>query len=332
MIARLLRRPKIIISSLMILLLIIPSSLSSALPNSAYSLSLQSGAQVYEVKYYNEDLWKFTVNPLSSPSEMFGGEANISGAKSKLIPLTTGRNDLSTYGIFIHFFYHWLNVPYNSLLLPNGYDPENITGRYPYYYFAWDCDLVYWNFTSKPFKNYADHVQVDTETPYKHFIILQDPTNYSRILDDYNDFASDVNNDSTIQAANYSLPLLNGDECLWQLIINELMIANPLNSYLNQIINALNCTNSSVQDNTLVFQRSGVKFYTVEIKFNTMGVIDTIVMKTMQNEVFYQITSSYPQLDVYIILGVFGGAILGLVGIHIYKKSRQKKEIARNLK
>ena len=55
-------------------------------------------------------------------------------------------------------------------------------------------------------------------------------------------------------------------------------------------------------------------------------------MKNTQNEVFYHITSSYPQNVVYIILGVIYGAILGLVGINVFLKRRQKKEIARNIK
>jgi hypothetical protein len=171
---------------------------------------------------------------------------------------------------------------------------------------------------------------MDLYTPYKHVIILQHPSNFSRILLDYNDFATVVNNNATIQAANYSLPLLNGEEFLWQLILYGLIIANPFSSYLNQIISALDCTNASVQENTLIFRRSGEKIFIVEIKFNPLGIIDTILLKNTQNEIFYHITSSYPQNDVYILLGVICGAILGLVGIHVYLKSRQKKEITRN--
>lgn len=327
-----LNKPKIVFSSLLILLMINLSTISSALPDSTYSLSVRSGAQVYEVKKYNEDLWKSTVNPITNPSNLFDGEANISGAKSKFIYQDSGGNDVNTYGIFYHFFFQWFNVPYDSLLKPNGYDLEYINGRYPYYYLIWDSNFGHWEFTTNSFKDYNNYTNMNPGPPRKHVIILQQPSNFSGILLDYNDFATVVNNDTTIQASNYSLPLLNGEEFLWQLIINGLIIAAPFSSYLNQIISALDCSNASVQDSTLIFQRSGEEIFIVEITFNNLGIMDTILMKNTQNEVFYHITSSYSQNVVYIVLGVICGAILGLVGINVYLKRRQKKEIARNIK
>jgi len=321
-------KPKIVFLSLLIVLMIRLSTISSAF-DPTYSLSLRSGFQVFEVKKYDEDLWNTTVNPLSNPSNLFGGEANISGAKSKLISLYTCGNDVNTYGIFRQFFFRWFSVPYNSLLKPNGYDYEYIIGRYPYYNLIWDSEFGYWNFTTNSFKDYADHTNMNPGPPHKRFFILRDPSNFSRILLQYNDFATVVNNDPTIQAANYSIPLLNGEEFLWQLIIDGLIIADPSNSYLNQIIDVLDCSNASVQDNSLTLRRTGEKIFIVEIKFNNLGMMDTILMKNTQNEVFYHITSSYPQNDVYIFFGVICGAILGLVGLNIYIKSRQKKEIAR---
>lgn len=325
-------KPKIIFSLLLILIMINLSTISSALPDSTYSLSVRSGAQVYEVKNYDEDLWKSTVNPISDPSNLFGGEANISGAKSKLLYQDSGGNDVNTYGIFWQFFFRWYNVPYDSLLKPNGYDYEYLYGRYPNITFIWDCNFGFWEFTINSFKSYENYTNMNPGPPHKHNIILKHPSDFSRILLDYNDFATVVNNDTIIQAANYSLPLLNGEEFLWQLIINGLIIATPFSSYLNQIISALDCSNASVQDNTLILRKYGEEIFDVEITFNNLGIMDTILMKNTQNEVFYHITSSYPQNVVYIVLGVICGATLGLVGINVYLKRRQKKEIARNIK
>jgi len=322
------KKPKVVLSLLLILLLISISTISSAF-DSTYSLSLRSGSQVFEVKKYDEDLWNTTVNPISNPSNLFGGEANICGAKSKLVCLNTLGNDISTCGIFNYFFFQWFNVPFNSLLKPNGYDCEYINGRYPYYNLIWDCELGYWNFTTNSFKNYANYTNMNPGPPHKHLFILRDPSNFSRILIDYNDFATVVNNDPTIQAANYSLPLLNGEEFLWQLIVYGLIIADPFSSYLNQIIDGLDCFNASIQENSLIFRISGEKIFIVEITYNNFGIMDTILMKNIQNEIFYLITSLYPQNDVYIILGLICGAVLGLIGIQICLKRRQKKEISR---
>ena len=104
---------------------------------------------------------------MSNPSKLFGGEANISGAKSKLVCLNTGGGDSNTYGIFFQFIFRWFNVPYNSLLRPNGYDHEYINGRYPYYYLRWDCDFEHWNFATNSFKNYANYTQMNPGPPRK---------------------------------------------------------------------------------------------------------------------------------------------------------------------
>ena len=324
---RVLRKPKIVLSSLIILSMITLSTISSALPDSTYSLSVRSGSQVFEVKSYDEALWKSTVNPMSDPSTLFGGEANISGAKSKLVSRDTGGNDLNTYSIFHHFLFRWFNVSYDSLLKPNGFDFDYINERYPEITFIWDCNFGYWKFTTNSFEHYANYTNMNPGPPRKHLLLLRHPSDFTRILSDYNDFATVVNNNASIQAANYSLPLLSGEEILWQLILYGLIVANPFSSYLSQIITALDCSNASVQGNSLIFQRSGEEIFIVEITFNHLGIMDTILMKNTQNEVFYHITSSYPQIVVYTILGAIGGAMVGLIGIHIYLKRRQKKEI-----
>ena len=316
---------------LIILFIIILSTFSSAFPGSTYSLSLRAGSQVYEVKY-NDNLWKSTVNPLSNPSDLFEGEANITGAKSKLVPLTTGGNDLSEFGIFIQFFFKWFDVPYNSLLKPNGYNDTYITERYPYYYLSWDFEFGYWNFTTQPFKTNSDFFRINPGPPPKRVIILQDPSLFSRMLLDYNDFATVVNNDTVIQAANYSLPLVNGEDILWELIKYRLVVASPINSYLNQITNSLNCTNASVQDDSIFLRRYGENIFDVDIKFNSLGIMDAIQMRNEEGVLFYHIVSSYPRNDVYILFGVFCGIIFGLIGVHIYVKNRRKKEIVPNVR
>jgi len=324
---RVLHKPKIVFSLLLILFTIGLSTISSVLPNSTYSLLVRSGSQVYEVKTYNEDLWKSTVNPLSNPSNLFGGEANVSGAKSKLNSDYSETNDVNTYGIFHQLFFQWFNVSFDSVLDPNGYDRDYINERYPERTFIWECNFGYWNFTTNSFKHYANYTIMNPGPPRKHILLLRHPSDFTRILSDYNDFATVVNNNASIQAANYSLPLLSGDEFLWQLILYGLVIADPFSSYLNQIITALDCSNASVQSNSLTLGRSGEEIFIVEITFNHLGIMDTILMKNTHNEVFYHITSSYPQVVVYVILGAICGGIVGLVVIHIYLKRRQKKEI-----
>lgn len=316
----------IFLLSFVIMFLLMNNAL--ALSDDAYSLSLVNGAKIYQVEKYNNSLWNSTIGFKSDPNILFEGNANVVGAKSKLVCLDKGMNNvISSAAIFSYYFFRWFNVPYYSLLNANGYNFTYINERYPIYK-IWGCEFGYWNFTTTPFQDYANFTYYNPGPPHKRIRILEDPSDFSRLLYDFNDFATIINNDTAIKAANYSLPIVTGDEFLWHLIIDGFIIANPFNTYLNQMISALNCNNVTIQGKSLSLQEKGKDFFTIEVSFNSLGMIDTLLMKTTQNKVFYQIKCLYPQITVYIILGVICGGIIGLVGIYIFIKWHQKNEIA----
>ncbi len=54
--------------------------------------------QIYEVKKYDDETWKNTVNFTSTPSDWFGGDADKIGAKSKITLLNKKYNtSISNY-------------------------------------------------------------------------------------------------------------------------------------------------------------------------------------------------------------------------------------------
>ena len=67
------------------------------------------------------------------------------------------------------------------------------------------------------------------------------PTDLSNIFRYYNNFSTTVNNDPIMQSLNISLPIANGDDYLWYYTLKGLFIASPINSYLNALIDALDC-------------------------------------------------------------------------------------------
>jgi len=48
--------------------------------NSNYTLSLESGSQIFEVIYYDEAAWKDVINVNSNPTDWIGGESATTGA------------------------------------------------------------------------------------------------------------------------------------------------------------------------------------------------------------------------------------------------------------
>ena len=97
---------------------------------SNYSISLEKGSQIFEVKNYDEEAWKDTINVTSSTTVWFGGESDTIGAKSKTTVLGVHDGGSSTYGIFIRLFFRWFDVN-TSILQQYGYGGSYIYSNYP---------------------------------------------------------------------------------------------------------------------------------------------------------------------------------------------------------
>lgn len=286
--------------------------------NSNFTLSLEKGSQFLEVINYDEQAWKDTINITSNPTDWFGGESDIIGAKRKNTIMGWHESKLFTLGFFDRFF-QWFDIDFYSTLSNTCYGYEYIMDNYPTNYYIWGYDFTFWSFRTEPFDNYSESIMEDS-------LILRNPSNFKNILDDYNEFAIIINNDTTLQTLNLSLPTLNGDEFLWNLVMHGFTLASPINNYLTEIINALECENVSVNENTLIFSRNGEKDYIVEFIYNSLGKLDTVIVKDYDDKLIYEINSTYPKFTALIILGIISGVILGLVGFNVYRKKRLKKK------
>ncbi|MEJ2278865.1 MAG: hypothetical protein P8Y70_14130, partial [Candidatus Lokiarchaeota archaeon] len=182
------KKSLILLLSFVIMFLLMDNAL--AFSDDAYSLSLTSGAKIYQVERYNKSLWNSMIGSTSDPKTLFGGDANVSGARYKLVSLDRWINDFPPSVMFSYYFFRWLNVPYYPLLNSTGYNFTYINERYQYYYYKiWDCQFEYWNFTTTPFQHNANYSTYNPNPPYKDIWTLRNPSDYSRLLHDYNDFA-----------------------------------------------------------------------------------------------------------------------------------------------
>ncbi len=295
--------------------------------NSNYSTGLEIGTQISEVKYYDEESWNNTVNPSMNPSHWLGGDANIVGSKSKLTIVDWYSSDLITSVIFARFLYSNKTLSIFSIVRDYGYGEEYINENFTHYYFVWSYTFHYWSFTSVGFD-----VQPNLYNDVSE--ILQDPQDFKEILDNYNDYAGIINNDTTLRSLNISFPILSGDDLIWRMIINSFRFAmgNPIKEYLTIYTDNMGCKNVTKRDNTLIFQRRGVKNYTVEVIYNFQGIIETFIVKNSEGILIYEITSFYPRTVLFIILGIIGICILGLVSISIIKKIKLHNQFTQKIK
>jgi len=280
-----------------------------------YTIALEKGTQVLEVKQYDEQAWKNTVSLTLNPSDWFGGEADKVGAKSKLTTLSWGSEIVGPYQVFRRIVIPRDVLPIFSIVKNYGYNFTYIDNNYTHKYKVWPFEFTYWSFTTKEFNATPDVF-------YSHTYIFKNPQDFKTMLDDYNNYSGEINNDSILQSLGYSFPILSGDDLLWQLITSRFAIANPINDYLTAITDVLECKNVTIHNNTLILQRSGEKNYTKEITYNIQGTIEKFIVKNSEGYIIYEITSFYPKIIFYIILGIIAICILGLVIIVIIKKRR----------
>ena len=284
--------------------------------NSHYTFSFEKGSQIFEVKYYDEEAWKDNINVSSNPIDWFGGDSDTIGAKSKTTILGLGSGGGSTLGMFYQLFYSWFDVD-TSILQEYGYDQSYIRNNYPNNYDYWYPVLTFWPFGTEPFDNY-----LNSRYPSRSASLIRETLDFQSILYDYNDFAAAVNNDTGLQVINFSMPVVSGDDFLWHYILERYVMVSPINNYLTGVIDALECENVTVQENKITFMRYGEKAYIMDFTYNSRGFLDTVVVKSNNDDLIYKITSSNLKFVVYIIIGISVGAILGLIGFSFYRKRR----------
>jgi len=289
-----------------------------------YICALEKGTQILEVKRYDEQTWKNTVNITSSPSDWFGGEADKVGAKSKTTLVGWMINYLDAYDIFGKLVIPQDTLPIFSNISDYGYNFTFFYTNYPDHYRSWDYSYHYWGFTTKEFDDNPD-------TFNERSFILRYPENLSTLLNDYNNFAGKINNDTTLQLLGYSFPILKGDDLIWQFFTGRFAVAAPISEYLTTLTNTLECKNATNRRNTLIFQNHGLKNYTVEVTYSIEGLIDHVVVKNSEGYIFYELTSFYPKIIFYLIVGILAIFILGIVTLIIVKKIKLQKQFKNDM-
>ncbi|MHA1293665.1 MAG: hypothetical protein ACTSQJ_13485 [Promethearchaeota archaeon] len=299
------RKIKINLLSILFLIVIFTGmSTTFVLAETNYNSALTKGTELYKVNVYDKKAWDEVIGKEKSPEDFFGDGANNIGAESKI----TIKSIFNTEWTFFDALISGLIPEEIVLFILINYTENDLNKDYTDDYKITYAFMSKWDYTTEEFGEEPDK-------PYDKLSMFMDPKDILKFLDNYNTLAEEIN--STIL-----VPILKGNDILWQMIIGGFGIPSPFNTYLENLINELNCENVDVKDNTLSIERTGEDDYIVEISYNSQGIQKSIVVKDSDGEKIYEIISSNTRGFVYILL-IF--IIFGTVGIIVLYKIKNRK-------
>lgn len=292
---------------------------SAVIASTTFRSTLVKGTEQLIVNQYDDTKWKNTVDPLSTPSDWFEGDANITDAMSKVTVKGWNNNPWQTYDVLTTIFMSvYFDLEEIIILLgimeSQGYNETTINTNYTTTYSLWYGLSAVWNFTNNVYEEKPSYSA--------GLLILQDPSDFNTILDDYNNLAAELNGNMAIIMSGYTFPILNEDEFLWQLVFNGLTIAEPQTEYLEELISELGVVNASSSGSTLIIERYGVTNYTVEISYGSKGMISTFTVKDLNDDIIYQIIAINSDWIFYTILIIIVIVIVGLIGYIVYRRRK----------
>lgn len=299
-----------------ILMGLISTSVSA---NPTYEIALTKGTEIFEITKYDNDGWENTVSITTMPDDWFEGDSNKTGAQGKYTVKGWNYLNLKTYDIILQVMFSIEQLMAFMSLSELGYNETEINNNYTNSYWLWYGLGAEWHFTDSEFNETAD----DSNSK---IVVLKNPEDYNKILDDYNDLVATIINDSIVP-----LPIkmqfsnITADELLWKLIFEGLATASPFNEYLIALINALNVENATVSQNTIIIERYGVTNYTVEVSYGSKGTLSTFIVKDVSGQIIYQITSYNTEWIFFTILLIIGISFAGIVSYLLFRKFKLSK-------
>ena len=296
--------------------------------STTYQLGLTKSTDVYTVIQYDDDGWKATINPASNSREYFEGNANVTGAKSKQTIKGWTDKTYSTYDALIELYFSFIEYGlWNSNLVnltAAKYNETTINANYTNTYNAWYGTSAEWWFTDGEFEEKPNI----TLSP---IIIMKDPSDYKSILDDCNAVIEDISTNDAINMSIFDRMLFStisnktADEFLWQLVFYGFAVAQPEAGYLDEVVTELSCINTTASGSTLIFEKTGVTDYTVEISYGSKGILSNFIVKDVNGDIIYQITSSNADWIFFTILISVIACSVAIVTYVIVRNRKLKK-------
>jgi len=309
--------------SLSLLSIILLGVLSSSISASAtYQLNLSKGTDEFTVDLYDDAKWIATVEPLLTTSDRFGGEADVTNAKSKITLKGWATRTWTVYDVLTSIimpeFLDFVEFGVLSgLMISEGFNETYINESYNNNFSSIFGLRAIWSYTTKTYEEKPSTNDIIT--------ILDDPSDSKTMLDDYNTLATELNGNPAIQFSGLEFPNVSADGFLWALIFSGLAIAGPQADYLNSLVTELGCENVTVSGSTLIIERYGLTNYTVEVSYGEKGMMSSFKVKDLGGTIIYQITSSNSDWVFYLILIIVAVSAVAIVTFLIIRKKKLRR-------
>ncbi len=279
-----------------------------------YQLNISKGTQNYQVNQYDDTTWKEYISTSTTPEDLFGGSADEIGAESKFTTTMWTDDSYTTFDLFNRLLLPSIDVLNRSLV---DSLERSINDDYDEKYELWKISVSDWDFTTEDFESQANNRKV--------LLAFTDPEDFVTILSDYNDWVSEIN--GTIGSINISISTMSSDEFLYKILLNnEIIATTPIEDYLKNVVEELDCKNIEVDGTKLVFEKDGKKDYVVEITFSDRGMISSYTFKDDNDNTIYEITSSNSNDPIIIGVIIVFIVATGAYGIILIYKKLQSKE------
>jgi hypothetical protein len=285
-----------------------------------YTVSPDKKTIYLDVPTYDKEIWDSIFNNTFNPNKWFSG--NFSGDNINSKYTVRGWFDSVQWNT---------SEAMSNLLVPQenfsvwiglsqiGYNKTFINERYDNY--TYELTVISrsrWNYTSS-------NLPVNASYPNDFILIFENPNDYNRLFDDYNDLIDNINSNFTAKFLRLdNLTKYSADDYFWRMIIeNQMGVMNPQDEYLNEIITSLRLNTTQFEDEILKIERSGIlENYTVEISFGENGIISHFVSKNNEDQIFLEIESSSTQDQTYTVLISIGiiVALVIIIALHQRKK------------
>ena len=292
----------------------------SATPN--YQLTLTKSTEEYTVVNYDSTAWKATVSPTSSPKQFFQGDSNVTGAKSKQTVKGWVESTFTTYQAMLSLYFslsEYLVWQAYNISAVAGFNETTINDKYPNEYAVWSGISAEWYFTKGAYPETPNN----TVLP---IVMMKNPSDYKSILDDCNAIVDEILNSSLNPLIKSQfLPNITADQFAWQLVTYGFGVLSPRNTYLENMVNDLGCVNTIASGSTLIFNKTGVTDYSIEVSYGSNGILSAFAVKNASGDIIYQITSSNSDWLFYTLLFSFIGVVFIAIVVLIVRKRKLKK-------
>ena len=199
------------------------------------------------------------------------------------------------------------DVIFAGLLL--NFSENTLEKKFDDDYYAWYGLKGTWSFSTEEFDEEPDK-------GLEKMPVIRDPKDLKKALDEYNELVTGLNNPLLIP--------ISGDDFIYNLFMGDFAVPNPIDEYLEELVDELDCKDTEAKENKLIMERTGLEDYSLELEFSEIGIVSTLTYLDSDNEVIYKITSYNTQWIPLTILGICGAVIAGIAVIAIVRVKKRR--------